>query len=51
MDFNNDGSIIIYKINKILILKINKKTKDSLIKEKNYLIYKFHYTRNNELST
>ena len=50
MNFNNDKSIIVYKINKILISKINKKTKDFLVKEKDYLIYKFYYIKNNELS-
>ena len=50
MNFNNDGSIVIYEINKILISKINKRIEDFLIKKKDYLIYKFHYIRNNELS-
>ena len=49
MNFNNDESIIIYKINKILISKIDKKTKGFLINKKNYLIYKFYYIKNNEL--
>ena len=51
MNFNNDKLIIIYEVNKILISKINKKTKDFLINKKNYLIYKFYYIKNNELST
>ena len=50
IDFNDDRSIIIYEINKILISKINKKIKKNLINEKGYLIYKFHYTKNNKLS-
>ena len=37
-------------MNKILISKINKKTKKFLIKKKSYLIYKFHYIKYNELS-
>ena len=37
-------------MNKILTSKIDKKTKDPLIKKKSYLIYKFYYTKNNELS-
>ena len=38
------------KINKILISKINKKIKNPLINEENYLVYKFYYIKNNELS-
>ena len=50
MNFNNDESIIIFEINKILISKINKKTKKILIKKKDYLIYKFYYVKYNKLS-
>ena len=49
MNFNNDEIIIIFEINKILISKINKKTKNLLSKKK-YLIYKFYYIKYNELS-
>ena len=49
MSFNNDKLIIIFEINKILISKINKKTKNLLIKKKDYLIYKFLYIKYNKL--
>ena len=34
INFNNDKSIIIYEVNKILTSKINEKTINSLIKKK-----------------